>query len=172
MNCLHVPDNRLCEPCTRREYPDWKGIFYDFREGDRVWHSHFGRNLRITKIFGHGSLIMTQEGVTVGRAHLEPPRVAPKDWFPIGKKGGRMAYYLVGRPGARRLYPGEATLLRESRGRESYLYLMDMSGKLILEWGPWHTAGYRAAKCAPSIEKVDARDAVSMMSRWKKKVRA
>ena len=85
MNCPHVPDNRLCEPCSRREYPDWHGPFHDFREGDRVLHRFYGA-LTITKIIGHGSLIMTEEGVTVGPAYLEPPRVAPKDWFPIGKR--------------------------------------------------------------------------------------
>ena len=85
MNCTHVPENRLCEPCTRREYPDWKGVFYDFREGDRAWHWLREKHLRITKIIGHGSLVMTNGG-TVGFAYLEPPHLAPKDWLPMGKR--------------------------------------------------------------------------------------
>ena len=72
MNCSHVPDNRICEPCTRAEYVHFAGPVHDWREGDRAFHKVYRKILTIAKIMGHGSVIMTAEGITVSLGNLEP----------------------------------------------------------------------------------------------------
>jgi hypothetical protein len=74
MKCSHVPENRICGPCTRKEYPDWVGPIFDFEEGDVVYHKAYDRKFKVTKIYGHGSLIMTEEGTTISMGHLMPIR--------------------------------------------------------------------------------------------------
>lgn len=74
MECSHVPPNRICGPCTLKEYPDWVGPVFDIQEGDVVHHKVYEKWVTVTEILGHGSLIMTEGGGTVSLGQLIPIR--------------------------------------------------------------------------------------------------